>query len=235
MLPRAVAGRGERPEPDGEDDDEHDAEPEEGHRLPRHRDAGAERVDERVPLEGGENAQRQRDQQGHDEAGQGQIDRRRHTLEDQTEGRRVGVPGLAEVTLDGLARELPVLHQERLVEPEQLPVTLELLLAGVLGQEEEDGVAEHVQDDEGEDRDADDDDDQLEELTGDVASHDGRGDGEGPGRTSRDVGFSEREAPPGPNAAISCAASRGTCGRSRPAAPGTRRGSRCPRRRGDPT
>ena len=53
-----------------------------------------------------------------------------------------------------------------------MPVALELLLARVLGQEEQDGVAEDVQDDEGEDGDAEDHDHELGELAGDVASHD---------------------------------------------------------------
>src|SRR5207245_7211556 len=78
---------------------------------------------------------------------------------------------------------------------QELPIPRELRVAGVLG-EEEDRVAEDVQDDEGEDRDADDDDDQLDELTGDVASHDGRRDGGGAGGASSEVGYSEREAPP---------------------------------------
>ena len=54
-----------------------------------------------------------------------------------------------------------------------MPVALELVLARVLGQEEEHGIAEDVQDDEGEDGDAEDDDHELDELAGDVASHDG--------------------------------------------------------------
>ena len=67
--------------------------------------------------------------------------------------------------------ELPVLHVERLVEPEQVAVALEFRSAGVLGQEEEDGIAEHVEDEEGEQRDADDADDELHQQTDDVASH----------------------------------------------------------------
>src|SRR5256886_17314666 len=133
------------------------------------------------------------------------------------------------------ARERPVLEPDRPVESQELPVALELFLAGVLRQEEEHGVAEDVQDDEGEDRDADDDDDQLNQLSCDVGTHDARKDGGDPGGAS-EVGCSEREAPPGPppNAVTGCAGSRGTCGRSRPAAPGTRGGSRCPRRPGGP-
>src|SRR5256886_17627955 len=48
------------------------------------------------------------------------------------------------------ARERPVLEPDRPVESQELPVALELFLAGVLRQEEGHGVAEDVQDDEGE-------------------------------------------------------------------------------------
>ena len=50
-------------------------------------------------------------------------------------------------------------------------VALELLLARVLRQEEEHGVAQDVEDREGEERDAEHHDHELDELTGDVASH----------------------------------------------------------------
>src|SRR2546426_2857446 len=199
VLPGAVARGRERPEPHGEDDDEHDAEPEDRQRLSADGERGTEVVDERVALEGGQDAERQRDEQGHDEAGQRQIDRRGHALEDQAERRRVGVPRCAEVPLDGVARELPVLEPDRLVEPQELPVALELRVAGVLGQEEEHGVAEDVQDDEGEDRDADDDDDQLDELTGDVATHVREG-GRGGGGSERVAFRAEEPAPPRPDA-----------------------------------
>src|SRR5439155_15075355 len=175
-----------------------DAEPKDWQRLAADGERGTEVVDERMALEGGQDAERQGDAEGHDEAGQRQVDRRGHALEDQAERRRVGVPRFAEVPADGVARELPVLEPDRRVQPEQLPVALELRVAGVLRQEEEHGVAENVQDDEGEDRDADDDDDQLDELSCDVGTHDARKDGGDPGGASSEVGFSEREAPPGP-------------------------------------
>ena len=54
-----------------------------------------------------------------------------------------------------------------------MAVALELLLARVLGQEEQHGIAEDVEDGEGENGDAEDDDHELDELAGDVASHDG--------------------------------------------------------------
>ena len=52
-----------------------------------------------------------------------------------------------------------------------MPVTLELRLAGVLGQKVEDGVSEDVQDGEGEERDPEDHHDELGELAGDVETH----------------------------------------------------------------
>ena len=174
VLPGPVAGGGQHLEPHREDDDEHDAEPEERHRLARHRDHRAQVVHQRVPLERGQDAQGQGDQERHAQAGEGEVERRRHALDHELEGGSVGVPGLAEVALHRAARELPVLHVDRLVEPEQLVVARVLLLARVLGQEQGDRVADDVQDREGQHGDPDDDDRELDELAESVALHDGQ-------------------------------------------------------------
>src|SRR2546426_11435656 len=100
----------------------HDTEPEDRQRLPADGERGTEVIDERVALEGGQDAERQRDAEGHDEAGQRQVDRRGHTLEDQAERRRVGVPRPAEGPLDRGAGELPVLEPDRLGEPPRLSI-----------------------------------------------------------------------------------------------------------------
>src|SRR2546426_11886881 len=86
----------------------HDTEPEDRQRLPADGERGTEVVDERVALEGGQDAERQRDAEGHDEAGQRQVDRRGDTLEDQAESRRVGVPRPAEVHLERVTRSIPI-------------------------------------------------------------------------------------------------------------------------------
>ena len=55
-----------------------------------------------------------------------------------------------------------------------MPVPLELFLARVLRQQEQHGIAQHVQDPEGQQGDAEDDDDELDDLAGEIASHGGR-------------------------------------------------------------
>ncbi len=175
VLPGAVPGGGEELEPYREDDDEHDAEPEERHGLARHGDHRAEGVHERVAAERGEDAQGDGDEQSHSEACEGEVDGGGHALDHESEGGGVGVPGAAEVALHGPACELPVLDVERPVEAQQLTVALELLLARVLGRRSGTGSPMTWRMREGQHGDTDDDHGQLDDLTGDiVASATGR-------------------------------------------------------------
>ena len=87
VLPGAVPGGRQGPQPDREQDDEHDAEPEQRHRLAGDRQHRAEVVDERVAPERGEDAEGQGDEERRREAGEGEVDRRGHSLEHQAERR----------------------------------------------------------------------------------------------------------------------------------------------------
>src|SRR5262249_2215470 len=115
--------------------------------------------------------QGKRDQERDAEARQREVESWRHAAGDQTERRRVRVPRLPEIPLDGAAGELPVLHVDRAVETGQLGVALGFLLARVLREQQEDGVADDVEDGEREHRDPNDDDDELQQLAERVPSH----------------------------------------------------------------
>src|SRR5262249_16924723 len=115
---------------------------------------------------------------------------------------------------------------ERPVEAEQVAVALELFLAGILGQEQQHGIAQHVQDAEGQHGDAEHDDDELDDLAGEVASHSG---------ASAPAPLNRPQPPPPPPRPPSYAGSRPTSERPRPAAPRTRSGCSRPTRHADPT
>ena len=155
----------------GEQQDQHDPEPEHGHRLAeegqRHRAA----VNRRTATERGERAQREGHHQREDHGGDRQLDRRRQALEDQAQRRLVVGQRRAEVAVAEPGQKVQVLGREGLIEPHRVAQLDELRARRVRRQHERRRIAREMEQQEDHQRDAEQHEDGLNETADDVARH----------------------------------------------------------------
>ena len=156
---------------DREDQDEHDPEPEGGHRLPEQRHDRGDVVDGRVPAHGGHHAGGNGQEQRDEERRSRQLEGRRQALEDERKGGLAVAHGLAEIAAEGAAEESPVLDDERIVEAHGLPEVPDVFGRGVRGQEQEGGIPRQVQDEEHHEGDAEQHEHRLGEPAEQVDDH----------------------------------------------------------------
>jgi hypothetical protein len=165
----AVPGGGQDPEPDGEDQDEQDADPE-GRGGLAEQDAGHHGVvGAPAAAHGGEDAGRDRHHEGHGEGGGGQFDGGREPVgEDLADGLSVD-EGVTEVEPDQSPQVVEVLGEEGLVQAERVAQHLLLFGRGVRRQQDLHGVAGEAYEEEGDGRRAEQDEQGGGEAPGDSA------------------------------------------------------------------
>src|SRR2546422_4664432 len=157
---------------DPEDQDEEDAQPERGHALPGEGEHHGGGVDQRVPPEGGQDAERDGDEGGQRHRGADQLERRREAREHERERRLAVSQGPAEVPVEGAQGEPAVLLRERTIEPQGGPDQLVIRLRPLRSHVEGRRVARQVDDQEHAERDADEDERGPAEPPAEVADHD---------------------------------------------------------------
>ena len=104
--------------------------PEAGERHACHRDNAAEVVDQRLPVQRGQHAQRHAEQKCQQQAGQSQFQRRRQALDEVPQHRAAGGRTLAKVAMQQPGHVALVLDRNRLVEPHLALDLLEVLRRG---------------------------------------------------------------------------------------------------------
>ena len=166
-----AARRGKPAEPHREHEDEQQPEPVHGHGLAQQHADRADRVEERVAAEGGEDAGGHRHDEGEGEAGRGELERRGQRLEDEGEGGHLMLERHAEVAAHRAGEEPEVLHPQRIVEAEERAELAHVLFAGLEGQEKPRRIAGEMEQAEDDDGDADEDEDALQETAGDIGEH----------------------------------------------------------------
>ena len=127
MPPVAGPGGGQPAQPDGEHEDQHQAEPETGDREAEQGHALGDVVPPAVDLHGRDDAGRDADEEGDEGRGQPKGQRVGQPLEVQLADREPVVEGLAELPLEGVVHEGHVLHGPRAVEPPLVADALEIL------------------------------------------------------------------------------------------------------------
>ena len=75
-------------------------------------------------------SERNPDHNGQDQGREGQFEGRRHAHQDQLQGRHAKDKGLAKIALEGIRKEMPVLHVDRFIETEMTNHTINLSLIG---------------------------------------------------------------------------------------------------------
>ena len=150
---REVRGRGHgRAEPPpqrqqvelhGEEELEHDREPERGDRHAADSEEAQSVVEPRVVADGGQHAERDAEAGAEEERGERQLERRRQPLEDVPGDRAPGLDAGAEVSLDDLPQVDPELDDQRLVEPVLGADLDDLLGRGILAGQGGRGIVGH--------------------------------------------------------------------------------------------
>ena len=125
-------------------------------------------IDPGTRPEGGDDAERYRDQDAEGEAGDGQLERGRGPLEEDPEGAVADDEGVAEVAADGARQEPAVLEQERIVEAERATQVGDRLPGGLRRQQHRRRIAGQVQEGEHHEGDGDAREDGVDETVGDV-------------------------------------------------------------------
>src|SRR5262249_30353125 len=168
----AAAPRRREPAPvHGEDQDQHDAEPEGRKRLPQERDDRRDVVHRRIASDCRDDARGNRESERDHQRRPGQLERGRHPLHDQTERRFTVTDGLAEVALESAAQKAAVLYEERIVEAHRLPEALDVFSARVRREQHGRRIPGQMQDEEDDERDTEQDDERLGEPTDEVRGH----------------------------------------------------------------
>ena len=134
VLRRPPARHGQPAEIDGEDDDQHEPQPEHGHRLAQERERHRPVIPEREPLDGGDDADRHPDEEREDERAGGEQERRGQPLQDHLERGPLGADRSAEVPGDRVPEKARVLHDEGLVEAERRTQVADLLGRGLFAE-----------------------------------------------------------------------------------------------------
>ena len=153
---------GQQVELHGEDQDQHDAQPEGGHRLAEERHHGGDVVGGGVAADGGDDARGNGEAEGDGQARPGQLEGGGHALDHQVEGGLAVTDRLAEVAAQGAGEEAPVLDDEGIVEAHRLAKAPDVLGGRLRGQEDHGGIAGEIQDEEHHEGDAEQDEEGLE-------------------------------------------------------------------------
>src|SRR5574341_412304 len=163
VLEAAPPRGGQQVELHGEDQDQHDPEPECGHGLAEQRDDGGDIVDRRVAADRRDDPRRDRERQRDEQCRAGKLERCRHALDHQVEGGLAVAHRLAEVATERTGEETPVLDEERIVESHRLAEAFHVLGRRVRRQEDQRRIAREVEDEEDDEGDAEQDQEGLEE------------------------------------------------------------------------
>src|SRR5581483_127558 len=174
VADRLRAAGGQPVQLHGEEQDQQDREPERGDRDAEEANHGDDVVGERVLPYGGEDTDRQRDQQREQDRAAQQLDRARQPLPEDREHRALLQHGDAQVAAQPVPHQVEVLLIPGQIESQVVAQADDLLLAGALAQGELGGVAgsevDHKEDDQ---RDADQQRNSLQQATDDVTAHTG--------------------------------------------------------------
>ena len=155
-------------EPAIEDIDQQQPQPEGRGRDSGDRDGAAHLVDGLVLGHGREHAQRNAEDDGQQQGGDGELDGRREEQQDIVDHRPLGADRDAEIPMQQPADIGDVLHGDRLVEAELGPDMGDGRIGGALARHHPRRVArDHMGDDEGDDRDAEDDEDEENQPAAD--------------------------------------------------------------------
>ena len=113
----AITGGREPARADREDLDEHQPQPEARHACRHHGEGDDDLVEKRAAPDGGEHADRQRDRHRDEDREQRQEEGRFGARGERLRHRLVQEDRLAEITPEDAADELPVLHDQRRIQP----------------------------------------------------------------------------------------------------------------------
>ena len=141
LAPRPASRHGQPVKVHGEDADHQQTEPERRNRLPDEHDGHDGAIEPPSLVFSGDHAGGNADQERQQHGGAGQLERRRHTVDDDLEGRTVEREGPTEVAARDVRDVAGVLHHERLVEAVHAPELGALRLPGLRRQEDERGVS----------------------------------------------------------------------------------------------
>jgi hypothetical protein len=119
----------------------------------------------------------------------GELERRRHSLQDEAHRRLLVPEGVPEISMNHPHEEPPVLgirrepprriqvlprrpsEEERVIESHQLAKVVDVRLGGIGRHQEDGGVPRQVEDDENDDRDPEEDQERLPHATDQIANH----------------------------------------------------------------
>ena len=104
----------------GEEEDQHDPEPEARKRHAEQRDRRAERVPDRAAPNRREDPERDGDGERQGERAEGELDRRAEAIADQRGDRVAGLERAPEIAAQGRAGPAEILQRDRAVEPQPL-------------------------------------------------------------------------------------------------------------------
>jgi hypothetical protein len=170
LQPAAAGGR-QPSELDRDDEDQHDPHPEVRRRLAHDGKRHGRHVDHASAVDGGQDAERQREGNGEQERGTGQLEGCRQPLEDERQRGLLMAERRAEIAAQGAAEELDVLQPQRSVEAELTAERSQLVDRCVAGQHGGRGVAGQAQGGEDESDDAESHEGGVENLAKNVAHH----------------------------------------------------------------
>ena len=173
-APEARApGHRHQPRPDGEHEDQEDAEPERRDGLADHGDRRRQVIDPAPGAIGGQDAERHGEGHAHQETCHRELDGRGRPLEQDREGLVPDDERIAELAAHRAPEEPRVLEEERVVEPQAPPEVRHRLLGGLRRQEHLGGITGQVKEHEHHERDRDAGQGRVDEPLDDVGTHGG--------------------------------------------------------------
>ena len=147
--------------------------PEDRHADPEERAGQGQPGQPRLGPDGGDHARGDADQDGERHGREGQLQRGRDTLDDQPDGGLVEGERGSQIPLQGVAEEAAVLDGERLVQAQVVSQLLHLLPGGIRRQQELDGIARVVEEQEDHQADRQQDAEALQDALEEIAEHTG--------------------------------------------------------------
>ena len=202
-LHRLAAAEGRQPvQHDREDQDQQDAEQERRQRHAEQRHRLQQLARPVFWIEAGIDAHRHAEEQHEDRGAEGELEGRRHALEDHAADRLGGAVAQAEIAARGVRDEAQELHGWGIIQPQLLAQHRPVLHGGVLADHGVDGVADVAEQREGDQSHRQQHGDGLQHSSQDKGNHDGLGRpgaglaGKTPERNVRLVPWPLRPPPP---------------------------------------
>jgi hypothetical protein len=165
-VPIAIPGDGEETKIDTHGHDQHDPQPEAGDRLTKKIEGHANQIKEAVPLDGGEDANRDGKDESPKQSKKEEATRCRDPLDNETEGRLFIPDRFPEIALEGSFQKEKVLDWDGSIQPQFFPDGGAVCLRGIGANHDAHRISCEARDDKDRHGNANNDDNRMKKSPG---------------------------------------------------------------------